>query len=72
MRQENGSIRKLRELLDDKIAAVESVMREGLESASTDYCRFFEWKAAYLYKGELQRKHSINSPFHSKNVILLL
>ena len=51
MRQENGSIRKLRELLDDKIAAVESVMREGLESASTDYCRFFEWKAAYLYKG---------------------
>lgn len=57
MRQENGSIRKLRELLDDKIAAVESVMREGLESASTDYCRFFEWKAAYLYKGELQRGH---------------
>ena len=57
MRQENGSIRKLRELLDDKIAAVESVMREGLESASTDYCRFFEWKAAYLYKGELLRGH---------------
>lgn len=32
-------------------------MREGLESASTDYCRFFEWKAAYLYKGELLRGH---------------
>ena len=37
--------------------AVENVMREGLESASTDYCRFFEWKAAYLYKGELLRGH---------------
>lgn len=51
MRQENWSVRKLRKLLDNKIEAVENVMREGLESASTDYCRFFEWKAAYLYKG---------------------
>ena len=57
MRQENWSVRKLRKLLDNKIAAVENVMREGLESASTDYCRFFEWKAAYLYKGELLRGH---------------
>ena len=32
-------------------------MREGLESASMDYCRFFEWKAAYLYKGELLSGH---------------
>lgn len=51
MRQENWIVRKLRKLLDNKIAAVENAMREGLESASTDYCRFFEWKAAYLYKG---------------------
>ena len=57
MRQENWSVRKLRKLLDNKIEAVENVMREGLESASTDYCRFFEWKAAYLYKGELLRGH---------------
>ena len=57
MRQENWSVRKLRKLLDNKIAAVENAMREGLESASTDYCRFFEWKAAYLYKGELLRGH---------------
>lgn len=57
MRQENWSVRKLRKLLDNKIAAVENVMREGLESASTDYRRFFEWKAAYLYKGELLRGH---------------
>lgn len=48
MRQENWIVRKLRKLLDNKIAAVENAMREGLESASTDYCRFFEWKAAYL------------------------
>ena len=57
MRQENWIVRKLRKLLDNKIAAVENAMREGLESASTDYCRFFEWKAAYLYKGELLRGH---------------
>lgn len=57
MRQENWNVRKLRKLLDNKIAALENVMREGLESASTDYCRFFEWKAAYLYKGELLRRH---------------
>ena len=57
MRQENWIVRKLRKLLDNKIAAVENAMREGLESASTDYCRFFELKAAYLYKGELLRGH---------------
>ena len=39
MRQENWIVRKLRKLLDNKIAAVENAMREGLESASTDYCR---------------------------------
>ena len=51
MRQENGSVRKLRELLDNKIAAVESVMREGLESASTDYCRFFGGKPRTCTRG---------------------
>lgn len=51
MRQENGSVRKLRELLDDKIAAVESVMRKGLESASTDYCLSLNGKPRTCTRG---------------------
>lgn len=42
--------------------------RFGLSAIQDTFKRAFEeWKNNYKY-----RKHSINSPFHSKNVILLL
>ena len=49
--------------------------RFGLSAIQDTFKRAFEeWKNNYKYLTELilVRKHSINSPFHSKNVILLL
>lgn len=47
--------------------------RFGLSAIQDTFKRAFEeWKNNYKYLTELICKHSINSPFHSKNVILLL
>lgn len=53
--------------------------RFGLSAIQDTFKRAFEeWKNNYKYLTELilvlnhKSKHSINSPFHSKNVILLL
>ena len=59
------------EVLDGKI-------QEGTARSNANYLSFFEDKSEelyrlhYMYKCLNDRKHSINSPFHSKNVILLL
>ena len=64
----NELTKQLQEIMVPKAALIAYEYQEGHYASGSHYLEL----RPINKKGRMEGKHSINSPFHSKNVILLL